>query len=279
MIGSRRALLLPLLALAACGIDKADIGMDTPPLLQREEGTSPADSTANLYDADGLDLVVNFNRAFEAGEITLAQIVPRPAELGPIDNPSTNPKQVVFHRAVLETAFPAYHLVFDGPSMPAPVLLTYFSGTPSAFDGGIQGHVFISRGITSPGDALVYALVPIGREAEFELSGNEETLFGRPVLGVTKTLLIPTEEGGWFALGGLEVYRRYLVLAMLDTSRDGVYDREVDWWGFYAEPGGVPIEVMAGVTLGGFLEPPLPEKPTNIDFWMFAPGTLDPLLD
>ena len=48
---------------ASCGIDKADIGVETPPLLLRREGTFPADSTRFTHDAQGLNIVASFKRA------------------------------------------------------------------------------------------------------------------------------------------------------------------------------------------------------------------------
>lgn len=271
------AVLLPLVA--ACGIDKADIGVDTPPLLVRAEGTVPADSTAHAYDADGLDLVVGFNRAFEGGEVATLELVPRPAGAGAVENPGTNRRQLVWHDVVLDPAYPVYRLLLDGPSLPEPVLIRYYSAALPGLTAGIQGHVFISRGITRPENALVYALVPLGRDAEFDLSGAEDEIFGRPVLSVARTVIVPTEPGGWFALTGLESWKWYLVFAVLDTSRDGSYDLEEDWWGFYGDPTGLPVEVMAGVSLGPLLDPPLPPMRTDVDFNLFAPGTVDPWLD
>jgi hypothetical protein len=265
--------------LVACGIDKADIGTDTPPLIQRDEGTSPADSTGGLHDPDGLDLVVNFNRPLESGEVSHLQIVPRPARLGAVENPSGNPRQIVFRNVVLDPVYPAYRLVMDGTVMPAPVILSYYSEEYSPVEAAIQGRVFISRGRTEPVDVLVYALVPLNREDDFPLTGAEETIMGRPVVGVTKTLMVPTEEGGWYHLAGLAFFTRYLVFAILDTSRDGRYDPEVDWWGFYAGEDGVPIEVEAGIVLGELFEPPLSNLRDDIDFWLLAPGSVDPGLE
>ena len=56
-----RPLILLLVAaiLAGCGIDKADIEAETPPL-QIGNGTTPADSTEFLFDPDGINLVVGF---------------------------------------------------------------------------------------------------------------------------------------------------------------------------------------------------------------------------
>lgn len=274
-----RLLLLIALIAAGCGFDESGVAIETPPLRLRPPGTVPADSTELLYDTDGLSLVVMFNREFGPGEVSYLQIIPHPAVMGATLNPSDVGRQLRLESVVLDTVYPAYRLVLDGPSMPQPEILSYYSGPQSVTDGGIQGHVFIARGGTKPGDALVYALVPPGLEDDFPLTGAEETLLGRPILGVTKTLLVQTEEGGWYRLGGLQNYRRYLVLAILDTTGDGTYNLEEDWWGYWRDEVDAPLEVIAGVPFGGAVEPPLPEIRTDIDFWLQEPGALNPSLD
>jgi len=177
---------------------------------------------------------------------------------------------------VLDPVYSAYRLVLDGPSMPTPIVLSYYSSEHSPKEGGMHGHLMISRGRTKPEHVLVYALVPAGREDDFALTGAEETMLGRPILGVTRTILVPTQEGGWFRLAGLENGRRYLVFAILDTSGDGVYDLDTDWWGYYRDEVDTALEVVAGVVLGGLFTPPLPELRADIDIWLVSPGSLDP---
>ena len=281
---TRRLYLLPLIVLLlafaqGCGIDKADIGTVTPPLIMRLEGTAPRDSTENLFDSGGLPLVVNFNREFVSGEVTHLQLVPHPLGVGAILNPGSNARQIVLEDVILDPVYSAYRMVLDGPAMPAPVILSYYSAEYSALDGGMQGHVMISRGRTKPENVLVYALVPAGNEGDFPLTGAEETLAGRPILGVTSTILVQTQEGGWFSLAGLENWRRYVVLAILDTSGDGAYDLDTDWWGYYRDEVDVPLKVRAGVPFGALATPPLPELRKDVDFWLLAPGSLDPQFD
>lgn len=260
---------------SGCGIDKADIAAETPPL-RLGYGTSPVDSTEYLFDPDGLDLVVAFLRPMDGQEITHLQLVPTPSDMGPVRNPASNPRQIVFESVVLDTTYQAYRMVIDGPTMDQPEILSYYSRNKSAFEGAIQGSVSIARGDERARGALVYALVPPGLEGDFPLHGEEDTFLGRPVLGVTKALSIQSLEGAWFRLAGLELFKRYIVVAILDTNDDGIYDPSVDWWGYYADGIGNPLDVASGVGFGSALEPPLPELRTDIDFWIQPPGSLDP---
>ena len=79
-------------------------------------------------------------------------------------------------------------------------------------------------------------------------------------------------------MGGLQNYRRYLVLAILDTTDDGTYNLEEDWWGYWRDEVDAALEVGAGVSLGSQLDPPLPEMRLDIDFWLREPGALNPTL-
>jgi hypothetical protein len=268
--------LLLLAFVQGCGFDNADIGTDPPPLIVRTQGTAPRDSTENLFDPEGLSIVVNFNRPIAAGEVIHVELVPRPADMPTVQNPGSNAREIVLGNVILDPAFSAYRLILDGPSMPAPKVLSYYSDVHSATEGAMHGHVRISRGRTQPDNVLVYALVPAGRESEFNLTGSEDTILGRPVLGVTSTIIVSTEEGGWFRLAGLANWRSYVVLAILDTDGDGAYDLDTDWWGYYRDELDIPREVVAGVSLGGLFTPPLPELRNDVDFWLLAPGSLDP---
>jgi hypothetical protein len=272
-------LLLPLLLLAfvqGCGFDNADIGTDPPPLIFRTEGTVPQDSTENYFDPEGLNIVVRFNREIGAGEVNHVELVPRPLGMPMIQNPGSNAREIVIESVILDPAYSAYRLILDGPSMPAPKVLSYYSASQNVKEGAMHGHVKISRGRTTPENVLVYALVPAGRESEFALTGSEDTILGRPILGATNTILVRTEEGGWFRLAGLTNWRSYVVLAILDTSGDGAYDLDTDWWGYYRDELDIPLEVVAGVSLGGLFTPPLPDLRNDVDFWLLAPGSLDP---
>ena len=262
-----------------CGIDNADIGTDPPPLFVRTEGTAPADSTENLFDPDGLPIVVNFNREIGPGEVTHVELVPWPLNMPAIQNPGSNGRQIVLENVIFDPAYSAYRLILNGPSMPAPAVLSYYSAGHSAKEGAMHGHVQISRGRTKPENVLVYALVPPGLESDFSLTGSEDTILGRPILGATSTIIVSTEEGGWFRLAGLENWRSYVVLAILDTTGDGEYDLDSDWWGYYRDELDIPLEVRAGVVFGGMSTPPLPELRNNIDFWLLAPGSIDPKFD
>lgn len=263
---------------AGCGFDKADIEAETPPL-QIGSGTTPADSTEYLFDTEGLDLVVMFKRPMEGREVTHLQLVPTPAVMGAIDNPAANPRQIVLHSVVLDTIYPAYRLILDGPTMNEPEILSYYSRQHSAFEGAMQGSVMMSRGDGRAAGALVYALVPPGLEGDFALHGGEATFLGRPIVGATHTLSVYSVEGAWFRLAGLQLYRRYLVAAILDTNGDGEYDPSEDWWGYYRDEVDAALEVISGVAFGSALDPPLPEMRTDVDFWMVAPGALDPSFD
>ena len=37
-----------------------------------------------------------------------------------------------------------------------------------------------------------------------------------------ETIVVPTEEGGWFRLAGLELGAHYFVVGILDTNGDGL---------------------------------------------------------
>jgi len=268
------AALIVAVIIAGCGFDKADIPAETPPL-QLGRGTTPADSTEYLFDPDGLNRVVMFKRAMEGREVTHLQLIPTPAVMGPILNPASNPRQVLLQSVVLDTIYPAYRLVMDGPTMTEPEILSYYSRNHSAFEGAMQGNVMISRGDGRPHGVLVYALVPPGLEDDFPLHGGEATILGRPIVGATKALVLSSSEGAWFRLG-VGLFHRYLVLAIVDTDGDGEYDPTADWWGYYRDEADGPLEVLSGVPFGSALEPPLPEMRTDVDFWMMPPGSLDP---
>jgi hypothetical protein len=279
-IAVTRTLIAFALACTGCGFNQADIPVETPPL-QVGPGTTPADSTEFLFDPNGLDLVVGFQRPVEGPEVTTLKLVPTPEVMGPILNPAPNPRQIVLQKVVLDTIFPSYRLIIDGPTMNEPEVVSYYSRNKSVFHGAIQGRVFMSRASTGNRaiGAVVYALVPPGLEGDFDLHGGEDTILGQPIVGATKALSIPTEEGAWFRLGGLLLYRRYLVLAILDTNNDGEYELDADWWGYYRDGVDAAVEVISGVALGSTLEPPLPELKTDTDFWILPPGSLSPVFN
>ncbi len=268
-------LVLLLLLVAGCGYNDFQEGVRKPALVLRAEGTVPADSTEYLHEEAGLNLVATFNRAIEAGDISLVQVVPRP-QMTASRNPGPNPKQVLIEDAVLDPRYSAYRLVLDGPWMPEPRILSYYSQGHEATEGAMHGHVFIGKRNTEPRNVLIYGVVPPGDEDEFALTGEEETILGRPVLGVTKTIVIPTEEGGWFRLAGLELWKSYMVIGILDTNDDGEYDFLEDWWGYYRNAIDQPVGVVAGVAFGPLFTPPLPGLHEHVDFWLREPGDLDP---
>jgi hypothetical protein len=267
--------MLAVVELSACGFEPSEIGVVPPPLFVRQEGTAPRDSTENLYEARGLPLVVNFNREFSVGEVTHVQLVPRPASLGTLHSPGTSARQLLVERVVLDPVYAAYRLVLDGPAMPEPVILSYYSSNHDPLEGAMIGHVQLSHPNVGPANVIVYALVPSWREAEFELTGAEQRILGRVAAGVTKTISVSTEEGGWFRLAGLELGKFYFALAIIDTNRDGQYDFEVDWWGYYRDTVDFPLEVMAGVWFGALFDPPLPSLNPNVDFWLMRAGDID----
>jgi hypothetical protein len=263
----------------ACGFDPPTIDIETPPLIARPEGTTPRDSTEYLHDQSGLPLVVNFNREFTRGEVTHVQLVPMPPDVGPLLNPGVNPRQLLLESVVFEPRFSAYRLVLDGPAMPEPVVISYYSAGHEITEGAMHGHVAYPRWGREPLNVMVYALLPSWREDEVERTGSEELMFGRPVLGVTRTIVVPTEEGGWFRLAGLELGAHYFVVGILDTNDDGRYDPEIDWWGYYRNFADHPIEVMAGVSFGHLFTPPLPPLNDHVDFAILEPGSLDAPFD
>jgi hypothetical protein len=259
---------------AACGFDHSDIASEQPVLFARPGGTTPRDSTQNLYDEAGLPLVVTFNREFFADELTHVQVIPRPPGMGPIQNPGANPRQLLIEDVVFHPRSSAYRLVLDGPAMPSPQVFSYYSGEHKVTEGAMHGHIFYPRRGREPEDALVYALLPPWNEDQVELGGDEERLFGGAIMGVTKSIIVSTEEGGWFRLAGLELGVAYVVVAIIDSSRDGRYDPLDDWWGFYRDPADALIEVVAGVSFGHLFTPPLPPLWDQTDFNLLAPGSL-----
>ena len=253
---------------AACGFDPADIDADRPVLFAIEGGTTPRDSTESLHEPDGLPLIVSFNREFEPGEVSHVEIVPRPMAMGEVLAPAANPRQLLIPDVVLDPRHQVYRLVVDGPSMPSPMLLSYYSDVYRAGSGAIEGHLEYPRVGREAEDVLVYGLVPPGREYEFELTGSEDTLFGQPVVCVTISRIVPTHEGGWFRLTGMRSGSRHAVFAIIDSSGDGEYDLTNDWWGYFRDEGDDPVEVVA---LGGFA------TFLRADFSLLAPGSLPSL--
>jgi hypothetical protein len=267
------ALCVALLA-SACGFDSADIGSEQPTLFVREGGTTPRDSTENVHDEGGLAVVVTFNREFGPEDLTHVQIVPRPAGMGAVQIPGPNPRQLLIDDVVMHPRSSAYRLVLDGPAMPGPKIISYYSGEHTVKEGAMHGHIFYSRPGREPQDAMVYALLPPWNADQVDLSGEEETMFGVPVMGVTNSFVVPTEEGGWFRLAGLELGVGFVVVGIIDSSRDGRYDPMDDWWGFYRDPLDKPIEVVAGVSFGPLFTPPLPPLWDKTDFALVPPGYL-----
>ena len=275
-----RAAVLLLVAVSfgsGCGFDDKETLVETPPLRVTPQGTVPADSTEYLFDTDGINLVVGFKRPMDGMEVTHLQLVPKPAVVGEIFNPASNPRQILLESVVLDTTFQAYRLVIDGPTMNEPGILSYYSRNQSAFEGAIQGRLKIARGDGRARNALVYALVPPGVEGDFPLHGGEDTILGRPAVGVTNSLVIQTEEGAWYRLSGLQLFRSYIVFAIIDTNEDGTYDLLEDWWGYYRNEINVAVDVNSGIAFGSTLDPPLPELRTDVDFWLVPPGQLGPL--
>ncbi len=252
--------LLVLAGVGGCLFEESDVPTRTPPLLLRQ--SVPADSTEFTGPiSEPLTVVLTFNRVTSVEEVPTLFLVPAPLSEGPFEAFGSG-RSLRWVDLVRQPAR-AYQLLLDGPQMPAPRLLVFYPGE-KAGAGAMSGTV---RGQGVPGDVLqtvVFALRVTG--ASFD---RADSLAGLPIEDLS--LAGPAPQGGTtrYRFTQLWIGAPYLVVGILDTSGDGVYSIEDDWWGYpWDSRSAQPRFVDAASVF---------EESTDVDFDLLPPESVPPL--
>lgn len=253
-------------SVAGCRFDNPESPVQTPPLILRS--SVPADSAAAAYDAQGLDLIAIFRRDIAAHEHPSAYLIPAPISVGEYHIGLGGAKQVVWESVIFDPDVKTYRLILDGPTMIRPHILTFYPGGKPGLTGAIGGEILIDRAGGDAEDVLVVAL----DINNLRVANAGMAYLGMPAASVTLPFAKTARTAAKYRLNGLILGEPYLVFAISDTNNDGEYDVETDWWGYMRS---FEFETPFFATAGhAFVSQVYPE-PSDIDFSLVAPGTLD----
>jgi hypothetical protein len=148
-------------------------------------------------------------------------------------------------------------ILIDGPRFVRPWLQEFrVWDRPETETGLIDAQVFHRREL---GPEPLYTLMIFYDAATAAGVGSPQELFSLPPSSAALAnydLSEGNEKRAMRVVDQLERGTYYTMAAILDTSGDGVYDPDVDWWGYvrtYGTPGFNPLFVPA--TRGGLEEP------------------------
>jgi len=216
--------------LAACRSGVADPALE--PVPNDLRSTVPADS-AEYVGADGpIAITVVFQQPVASDAIQL-DLFPPPRAIGQLTLSPTG-RVATLHDVELSTAQPASVLLVDGTDLRAPRLVHFFPGSTWSAHGRLGGCI-TGRPLEPPvSQALVFAVdaAEVSHDADSFLETSRAERF-----------MVTTAEFGtpdcdaYYWMRFLDVSRRYLLFAILDTNRDAAYDIASDWWGVYHETG------------------------------------------
>lgn len=235
------ALLIGLIATVGCDESNDEITLVTPPLGIRSTFPVDADSSNAPIDFHGVvSLTVVFDR--ETTSTLIGQrIYPQPATdgtLGTVDRRSWT-----LHDLELTPATGTYYWMIDGVNMNEPFVLRVRTEFRHPF-GGFDGT------ITSPNPARVDAsgtvVFALPVDTDFNVLEPWTFVDTSPVgLAVALNNDFDEDDDAEYEMRFLEFAEPFIIVAVLDTNNDLLYDPATDWWGYYAVDGSI-APVAAG---------------------------------
>ena len=221
--------------------------------------TVPADG-AHLADNQSRDISIDFQRQLRSTNDVALSIFPSPIASGEKRLTLQGRNLTWFDVATLPGST-VQHLLIDGPSVVAPVVVRWFTGDNE--EAEFSGELSSTSEDVDPHDAVVFAV---------DIFGGFNAL--DPVTFTTSTILaaitpFPEDEpdlDAVYRFGQLPDGSAYVVVALFDTNSDGRYDPRDDWWGYFAEvENEQPAPVVARVL--NFENPPR----GDVDFQLRPP--------
>jgi hypothetical protein len=249
------ALVVAVAALGSCRSDPVSTEIEPPPLFLRS--SVPADSAQGVWLDEPFDVRLAFNRVVEPGELQL-EVLPVLLDSEP---PRLEGRFVEWAGWRLDPAVNAYRLLLDGPALPIPRLLIFHPGEPSQSYGRIYGDLRMPEPLETDDAAVLWALDPLR-----EPIPGEPELLGLPVRSFDLAQLAAGAREVGFAVRHLAVGESYIVVAILDSSGNGIHDPAEDWWGYPHAPG-------SNVALSARADIPLLGAPGEIVIELMPPGS------
>jgi hypothetical protein len=207
----------------------------------------PADSVTIL--SSQTDFSAFFDQEIPASEVRV-RIIPEPISLGSV---STHGRTFDQLEIELSARGLAHWLLLDGPRFLRPYRVRVFTGyAGGSYDfpdpdnqpclvvgelgqiGQIEGDVSKSPGGPDPQYTVIFAFHVDDLPADPDPT---EIFFLAPPVAIALAELDAQNPGDWgFRMESLLIYEVYALIAVLDTSGDGVYDPREDWWGYPQDP-------------------------------------------
>lgn len=204
------------------------------------------------FDPGPFDFSASFNRDVTDADVQM-MFVPQPISMGTVatHGRTYDRLDVEFRSSESQNQF-AHWILLDGPNFLRPYLIRLFTGDASGdYDfpnpdipclvvgdlgqiGQMDGEIGTPPGGPDPENTLVYAYLADGLGSDPDPS---LIFFVAQPVAVTMATHAANKPGDWaYRVNQLQIYERYTVIAVLDTSGDGIYDPTEDWWGYPQDP-------------------------------------------
>lgn len=211
--------------------------------------TVPADSALLPLDAVR-NISIDFQRSVSSTAEIELRLYPPPSSSGEI-RLTAGGRNVTWFDVAPEPNSRRQHLMIDGPNFLQPYIIRWFTGTPhnAEFQGDVIAPTVLG---TVTQDAVVFAIDEFGGfdplvPESFETSDIRAV---SPPYRVGSPDLVAD-----YRFGNLPPGSAYLVVAIYDSSGDGIYDPRDDWWGYFKGANISAPEVVIAKTLS-FEDPP-----------------------
>lgn len=226
--------LLLLIGLVGCEDPFVD-RQSRPPLIVTETSVIPSEE-AHLDAGDLTNISIPFNRASDAVDALRFRLIPAPESAGDI-TPSPSGRILTWNNVLPAASTRVQRLLIDGPTMEAPFLRTWYVGGPTPL-GLFRGSVFVDENTgIDPTDTLIFAVCAFCEDTPPFNPLEPDSFNDQEPLGVALVSTIGKKEDleATYVMSRLDNRGQFLVVAILDTSGDGLYDPTQDWWGFYGD--------------------------------------------
>lgn len=212
-----------IVAAIGCRDDSTGPGIVEPPSFVRS--TVPADSAEGISGTT--DISVTFRRTVLESGVVL-DLFPAPISQG-TQVLSPTGRNITWLDVELDPDVLAYRLLVDGASVPTPEQILLFPTTLPGVAGRMGGCLSLSEEGPDLSETVVFAVPP----ADEDLSVHALPDFFRRQHASSIALVGPgPEECASFYFFTYMKVEPVAVIAVIDSSGDGEYDLDDDWWGY-----------------------------------------------
>jgi hypothetical protein len=122
----------------------------------------------------------------------------------------------------------AYRLLIDGPSIPQPEIIEYFPTDRPGITGRMGGCLYLEREGPDLSEAVVFAVPIRGADVSYEVLPR---FFEEQHASAATLVRYVHDFCDNFYFFTYMKTEAFMVIAVLDTTGDGIYDLRHDWWG------------------------------------------------